>query len=71
MKIKKKIEVEIDVDGIYCGKDCSFQVYGKDICNLYNVRESVHYYDTDGKHKRCKQCLSVFGKELKLNKFGK
>ena len=59
-------EIELDDDGVHCGKDCMFLFYNEITidCNLYNVELIYPYIVDKGKviakitnTVRCKECL--------------
>ncbi len=58
MKKTKKVEVSVEIEGIYCGRYCNF-FFNEDKCRLFPLKTGFPrrvYY------KRCKQCIKEFGK---------
>jgi ligand-binding sensor protein len=60
-KIKKNIEIEISVNGIYCDTKnediCDYSNYENPHCNLFGKDLEYKPY----KSKRCKECIDKFG----------
>jgi hypothetical protein len=62
-KIKKKIEIVISVNGIYCDTHhndiCNYSNFGNPYCDLYG--KELEYNGKRHETKRCQECIDKFG----------
>ncbi len=60
MKIKKKMDIVVDIDKEVCGRDCCFNLPVSGVCTLFNkdLKNDEEYYY----YFRCGKCIKEFGK---------